>query len=524
MDRVVEYLLLVRREAHRRRGAGSATRGLTSTLACPAGPDEDARMGDYQATYTRSIDRPRGVLGRRRDRASLWRTPADPVLDDSQSAVLPVVPRRRAEHLRERPGPPRRGRPRRPDRAGLRQPGHRHASAPTPTPSCSTRWRPSPVRCAGLGVGQGRPGRHLPADGAGGRGGDAGLRPARRGALGRVRRVRGQRAGGPGRRRPAAGGGDRRPAASRSSRVVEYKPLLDRALELSSHQPEHVVVLQRPQAVAAMTATARPRLARADRRCRAGRVRRRWPRPTRCTSSTRPAPPRKPKGVVRDNGGHAVALAWSMANIYDVGPGDVWWTASDVGWVVGHSYIVYAPLLVGRDHGALRGQAGRHAGRRRVLAGRRPSTACRRCSPRRPRSGRSRRRTRPASCSRRTTSRALRTLFLAGERLDPDTWQWATDRLGVPGDRPLVADRDRLADRGQPARARADADQARLAHGAGAGVRRAGARPGRRRGAARAPRARSASGCRCRRARCRRCGATTTASSRRTCRRSTATT
>ena len=55
----------------------------------------------------------------------------------------------------------------------------------------------------------------------------------------------------------------------------------------------------------------------------------------------------RPKGIVRDNGGHAVALAWSMANVYDIGPGDVWWAASDVGWVVGHSYIVYAPLIVG---------------------------------------------------------------------------------------------------------------------------------------------------------------------------------
>ena len=78
-----------------------------------------------------------------------------------------------------------------------------------------------------------------------------------------------------------------------------------------------------------------------------------------------------PKGVVRDNGGHAVALHWSMRNIYGVKPGEVFWTASDVGWVVGHSYIVYAPLLLRLHHGPVRGQAGRHARRRRLLAGHR---------------------------------------------------------------------------------------------------------------------------------------------------------
>ena len=111
--------------------------------------------------------------------------------------------------------------------------------------------------------------------------------------------------------------------------------------------------------------------ARAHRRRRAGRVRARWRRPTRSTSSTRPGPPRKPKGVVRDNGGHAVALAWSMANIYDVGPGDVWWTASDVGWVVGHSYIVYAPLLVGATTVLYEGKPVGTPDAGRVLAGRR---------------------------------------------------------------------------------------------------------------------------------------------------------
>ena len=81
-----------------------------------------------------------------------------------------------------------------------------------------------------------------------------------------------------------------------------------------------------------------------------------------------------PKGVVRDNGGHAVALRWSMEHIYAVAPGEVYWAASDVGWVVGHSYIVYGPLLARLHHRALRGQAGRHARCRRLLAGGRRRT------------------------------------------------------------------------------------------------------------------------------------------------------
>ena len=104
----------------------------------------------------------------------------------------------------------------------------------------------------------------------------------------------------------------------------------------------------------------------------------------------------KPKGVVRDNGGHAVALRWSMENIYDIGPGEVFWAASDVGWVVGHSYIVYAPLLAGCTTVLYEGKPVGTPDAGRVLAGRSPSTASRRCSPRPPRSARSRRRTRTA--------------------------------------------------------------------------------------------------------------------------------
>jgi propionyl-CoA synthetase len=214
------------------------------------------------------------------------------------------------------------------------------------------------------------------------------------------------------------------------ARVVEYKPLVDRALGLSSHQPEHVVVLQRPQAVAAMTA---PRdldwhdLTAAAEPAECVTVAATDPLYILYTSGTTA----KPKGVVRDNGGHAVALTWSMANIYDVGPGDVWWTASDVGWVVGHSYIVYAPLLVGAttvlyegkpvgtpDAGAFWRVISEYAVQAMFTA----PTAFRAVKKEDP-TGR--------LLSAYDVS-SLRTLFLAGERLDPDTWEWATDRLGVP--------------------------------------------------------------------------------------------
>ena len=140
----------------------------------------------------------------------------------------------------------------------------------------------------------------------------------------------------------------------------------------------------------------------------------------------------RPKGIVRDNGGHAVALRWSMDNVYGIGPGDVWFTASDVGWVVGHSYIVYAPLLTGATTVLYEGKPVGTPDAGRLLAGRRRARGARPCSPRPRHTGRSSGTTREASCSREHDISSLETVFLAGERLDPDTYEWATSTLGVP--------------------------------------------------------------------------------------------
>jgi propionyl-CoA synthetase len=213
-------------------------------------------------------------------------------------------------------------------------------------------------------------------------------------------------------------------------RVVEYKPLLDRAIELAGHKPRHCVVLQRPQAPATMVggrdldwdellAGARPAgcvpVAAID------------PLYVLYTSGTTA----KPKGVVRDNGGHAVALRWSMDNVFDTHPGEVFWAASDVGWVVGHSYIVYAPLLAGcttvlyegkpvgtPDPGAFWRVVADHGVKVLFTA---------------PTAFRAIKREDPDGRHLAGHDRsAFRALFLAGERLDPDTYHWAGKLLGVP--------------------------------------------------------------------------------------------
>ncbi|GAB3594083.1 propionyl-CoA synthetase [Angustibacter peucedani] len=215
------------------------------------------------------------------------------------------------------------------------------------------------------------------------------------------------------------------------SRVVEYKPMLDAAIERAQHTPSAVVVLQRPQAVAELGerdvdwATA----------MRPGAV-----PPSEClpVAATDPlyvlytsGTTGKPKGIVRDNGGHAVALRWSLENVFGVRPGETWFTASDVGWVVGHSYIVYAPLLAGCTTVLYEGKPvgtpdasafWRVVADHRVSAMFTAPTAIRAIKKEDP----------DGELLRDLDVSSLRTLFLAGERLDPDTWQWASDRLGVP--------------------------------------------------------------------------------------------
>ena len=131
-----------------------------------------------------------------------------------------------------------------------------------------------------------------------------------------------------------------------TGRIIPYKPLLDKAIELAAVKPERCIIVQRPQETGAHDRRARPRLVGSD----GGRktsgcvpVAATDPLYILYTSGTTGMP----KGIVRDNGGHLVALKWSMQHIYGVEPGEVYWAASDVGWVVGHSYIVYGPLFNG---------------------------------------------------------------------------------------------------------------------------------------------------------------------------------
>ncbi|NVZ11390.1 propionyl-CoA synthetase [Allochromatium humboldtianum] len=215
-----------------------------------------------------------------------------------------------------------------------------------------------------------------------------------------------------------------------TNRIVHYKPLLDSAIDQAAHKPEHCVILQRPQELGVLIegrdlswseamADAEP----AD----CVPVEATDPLYILYTSGTTG----QPKGVVRDNGGHAVALAWSMRHIYNVEPGEVFWAASDVGWVVGHSYIVYAPLLAGCTTIVYEGKpvgtpdAGAFW---RVIQEHQVSvlftapTAFRAIKREDPR----------AEHLKRYDLGRFRSLFLAGERCDPDTLEWAQRTLGVP--------------------------------------------------------------------------------------------
>ena len=217
-------------------------------------------------------------------------------------------------------------------------------------------------------------------------------------------------------------------------RVVAYKPLLDEAIRLSSSKPENVILFAREQAKAEMIAgrdhdwTSLVEAAKkAGKRAECVPVKATDPLYILYTSGTTGIP----KGVVRDNGGHMVALTWTMKNLYGVEPGEVFWSASDVGWVVGHSYIVYGPLLHGATTIVYEGKpigtpdAGafwRVVEEYKAVALFTAPTAFRAIRKEDP----------DATFLKKYSTKSLRTLFLAGERADPDTVAWAETVLGVP--------------------------------------------------------------------------------------------
>lgn len=214
------------------------------------------------------------------------------------------------------------------------------------------------------------------------------------------------------------------------NRVISYKPLLDDAIQLATSKPQHCVILQRPQQPASLIKGRDIEWQDAIHDSE----------PVDCVfvASTDPlyilytsGSTGTPKGVVRDNGGHAVALKWSMSHIYGVEPGEVYWAASDVGWVVGHSYIVYGPLLHGcttilyegkpvgtPDPGAFWRVISQHKVNVLFTA----PTAFRAIKREDP----------DGNFIKKYDRKGFRALFLAGERCDPDTLKWAEAKLGVP--------------------------------------------------------------------------------------------
>ncbi len=218
------------------------------------------------------------------------------------------------------------------------------------------------------------------------------------------------------------------------TRVIPYKPLLDEAIAMATHKPEACLILQRPQVEAQLIAG------------RDHDWRRVWEHAVNYAKTSDCVPVAAtdplyilytsgttgiPKGVVRDNGGHMVALKWSMKNLYNIDPGEVWWCASDIGWVVGHSYIVYGPLLHGAtsilyegkpvgtpDAGAFWRVCADHKAVSLFTA----PTAFRAIRKEDP----------DAALLKKYDLSSFRALFLAGERADPPTLAWAEQVLKVP--------------------------------------------------------------------------------------------
>ncbi|SFE04456.1 propionyl-CoA synthetase [Sulfitobacter brevis] len=213
-------------------------------------------------------------------------------------------------------------------------------------------------------------------------------------------------------------------------RVVPYKPLLDAAIDMATHKIETCIILQRPQQTCSLVEgrdldwhTAQDGVAPAD--CVS--VEGNHPAYILYTSGTTGAP----KGVVRHTAGHLVALNWTMKNVYNVDPGDVFWAASDVGWVVGHSYICYAPLIHGNTTVVFEGKpigtpdAGtfwRVIEEHNVRSFFTAPTAIRAVKREDPK----------GEFRKKYDLSCLRALYLAGERADPDTIEWAQDVLGTP--------------------------------------------------------------------------------------------